>query len=741
MSRRSPLRSLTVIIALIACRDSTGPSVPNSVALQSAVPGTSVVGTTLTVAMKVADARGKGVHDMRLKFVTTAGDGSVSPEIVTTDGDGVARADWTIGQTAGTNTLIATMDLPFHEDTVTVTGTASAAVAATIVPHVTRIPSGSTSATVKGSLVDQFGNSTSGSVVFTSRNPGLVKIDSLTGAVTVVSGTGTTYIVVSGSSFRDSSYVIVLGPGDPPCTGLSTKASLGVGEVMTTGFTDNATCIAATTTTAEYALVPYFDSSVPSANTAVFLRAFNVKNPSTFADIRRAGMPTVGGLTTRQTLGATFEGRLDAAARHELPPRAAAARAWYSGRIATRKSASLNVVVPKAGDRMTLNTNATAEGFCSDPQWRTGRVVAVTQRAVVVADTANPTGGFTDAEYAAYGAAFDTISYPLDVANFGEPTDIDNNGGRIIIFFSHAVNEADQRPIGFFNVRDLLPRSGSAFGSCSTSNVAELINLWVPDNITPKAFVASKIVETMSHEFQHLINGARRLYINKSAALMEERWLNEGLSHIAEELTFYRVSGLTPGQNIGSSAVSSTTTAQIFNTYAKDNFDRLTYYLTSPESQSPVATGDEDDDFGTRGAIWSYLRYVADQRFAQTERLFWSKLVNSNTAGLQNLYDVIGTDARSLMRDWTLAIFLDDLSLGVSAKYQMSSWNYRQIASYPPFTRFFNSNGALSVSLSAGGTAFARFAVSANNDAYVSAGGTSGTQLPPHVLLALVRTK
>ena len=93
------------------------------------------------------------------------------------------------------------------------------------------------------------------------------------------------------------------------------------------------------------------------------------------------------------------------------------------------------------------------------------------------------------------------------------------------------------------------------------------------------------------------------------------------------------------------------------------------------------------------------------------------------------------------MRDWTLAIFLDDLSLGVSAKYQMSSWNYRQIASYPPFTRFFNSNGALSVSLSAGGTAFARFAVSANNDAYVSAGGTSGKQLPPHVLLALVRTK
>src|SRR5205807_6994145 len=89
------------------------------------------------------------------------------------------------------------------------------------------------------------------------------------------------------------------------------------------------------------------------------------------------------------------------------------------------------------------------------------------------------------------------------------------------------------------------------FGSCPGSNVAELINLFVPDNVTPKPVVAARIVETMSHEFQHLINAARRLCINKSAAISEERWLNEGLSHIAEELTFYKESGLSPRQNIG----------------------------------------------------------------------------------------------------------------------------------------------------------------------------------------------
>ncbi|HEY6218850.1 MAG TPA: hypothetical protein VIV65_02265, partial [Gemmatimonadaceae bacterium] len=359
------------------------------------------------------------------------------------------------------------------------------------------------------------------------------------------------------------------------------------------------------------------------------------------------------------------------------------------------------------------------------------------------ADTANPANGFSDAEYAAYGAAFDTVSYLVDVANFGEPTDIDNNGSRVILFFTHAVNENGAGVLGFFFGRDLLPKVGE-FGSCPGSNVGEIVNLFVPDNVTPKSYVTTKIVGTLSHEFQHLINAARRLYINKSAAISEERWLNEGLSHIAEELTFYRASGLTPRQNIGSAALASGSPATAFSLYGTDNISRLREYIRSPDTQSPIGVDDNDDDFGTRGAIWSYLRYVADQRFSQTESTLWAKLVNSNSAGLQNLYDVVGSDARAMMHDWTLAILLDDFATGVAAKYQMPSWNYRQVASpygltlkWSPLT----NNATTTVTLQAGGTSFARFATSANVDAYVTAGGISGTGLPPHVLLALVRTK
>jgi hypothetical protein len=69
-----------------------------------------------------------------------------------------------------------------------------------------------------------------------------------------------------------------------------------------------------------------------------------------------------------------------------------------------------------------------------------GKVVAITNKAVVIADTANPAGGFTDAEYQSIGVTFDTLVDPVDRAAFGAPSDIDNNG-RVLIFFTRAVNE------------------------------------------------------------------------------------------------------------------------------------------------------------------------------------------------------------------------------------------------------------------------------------------------------------
>ena len=75
-----------------------------------------------------------------------------------------------------------------------------------------------------------------------------------------------------------------------------------------------------------------------------------------------------------------------------------------------------------------MQLNANALDFCDNPQLRTGRVAAITDKAIVVADTSNPAGGFTDAEYQSIGVTFDTLVDPVDRAAFGAPSDIDNNG-------------------------------------------------------------------------------------------------------------------------------------------------------------------------------------------------------------------------------------------------------------------------------------------------------------------------
>jgi hypothetical protein len=133
----------------------------------------------------------------------------------------------------------------------------------------------------------------------------------------------------------------------------------------------------------------------------------------------------------------------------------------------------------------------------------------------------------------------------------------------------------------------------------------------------------------------------------------------------------------------------------------------------------------------------------SNHRGSADQTSFWFNLVNSNETGVTNLNQVLGSDARLLMRDWTLGVLLDDLVPGVDPKYQQPSWNYRvAVGGYPLSAPSLPTAGAATpFTLNAGGTVFARFGVDANQEAYVSAAGSAGAALPKNVLLALVRTK
>jgi hypothetical protein len=418
--------------------------------------------------------------------------------------------------------------------------------------------------------------------------------------------------------------------------------------------------------------------------------------------------------------------------------------------------------IPEPGSLVSYNVNTASS--CSNPDFRTGRVVAVTQRAIVVADTANPRGPgtFTDDEYRGFGEKFDDLIWPAMIQNFGEPHDVDGNN-RVVIFFTRAVNELTPRNQdwyvgGFFFARDLFPRTEQqGFQACTGSNFAEMFYMLVPDpqgvvngNVRLKERELQRTNGVLAHEFQHLINASRRLYVVRAGGSNwnEETWLNEGLSHIAEELTGYADGPLSPRQNIDADALRNSPEAQsAFFQYQYSNLGLFARYLQAPESHTLIGP----DSLQTRGAAWAFLRYAVDRRVPSgAQQGFWRGLIDSNTTGVANLRAALGSDPFSWINDWLVSVYGSDALPGLDARYGFASWNLRSIypslrtgqgqqvyPAYPLHTRTL-AGGTQSVSVRTGSAAYFRFGVAGGQNAELNVTGGSSTS---PLRLTVLRTR
>ncbi|MGH7619820.1 MAG: hypothetical protein ACREPM_21615, partial [Gemmatimonadaceae bacterium] len=450
---------------------------------------------------------------------------------------------------------------------------------------------------------------------------------------------------------------------------------------------------------------------------------------------------------------AQFDAMLRETARRELTPLIPAARAQ---RLlgAAYNAIPGNVTV---GTLVTLNANSF--NACTNVKSRVARVAGISNTAIVVADTANPAGGFTDAEYQSFATVFDTLINPLDVANFGQPSDIDGNG-KIIIFFTKEVNALTPKTStdgfvgGSFFERDLFPLvTQNNLTGCAGSNVAEMFYMLVPDPNGAysiphtKDYVSSVTPGTLAHEYQHLINASRRLFVN-NASSFEDGWLNEGLSHIAEELAFYKVSGLSPRQNINVNQLTANTAiTNYFFQYFGGNLSRFEIFLGQP-AQTSVYAG--NDSLQTRGATWSLLRYLADQRNAPDADT-WQRLVNTTLTGKANLANVFGADYMTQIGNWAISIFSDDDGV-TDQRFTQPSWNMRSIfpqiadangnavGRYPLAVLPLSDAAPVRTSVFAGGAAYIRFGVSSGSQASVD-WTSAGLPVSPLMQISIMRTK
>lgn len=426
------------------------------------------------------------------------------------------------------------------------------------------------------------------------------------------------------------------------------------------------------------------------------------------------------------------------------------------GRMRTRPGAlrphsnfrsTLGELTVSVGEEVQLNTSTVEGQACEAIDLRTGRVEAVTRHAVIVGDLGNPAGGFTRADYQRFGEEIDRLVYPTLVENFGEPTDLDEND-RIVVFFTRAVNEmtepgGNSYVAGFFYGRDVLP-----VDLCSASNGGEMFYILAPDPFAEASHIAHELDDvresalgTIGHELQHLINFSRRVWINDSAEV-EAGWLDEGLSHIAEELLFYAEAGIEPRSNFAESDLDGATVTAI-NRYGVQNLVRFGLYLSDVTASSAIS---EQLGLETRGAAWAYLRYLLDHSGADDAQLLY-QLVNSQVAGLDNLEAVFARDPMEALRLWGVSNFTDDyLRAPESPELQQPSWHFRSLlgqlfGSYPLQVQPFGAGSSEQLDLRAGSSGYLRFQADLGEYARVRASSGAGSAPGDALRVTVVRTR
>ena len=218
---------------------------------------------------------------------------------------------------------------------------------------------------------------------------------------------------------------------------------------------------------------------------------------------------------------------------------------------------------------------------------------------------------------------------------------------------------------GFFFGGDIDPRFRTAY------NNGEIFYALVPDSLGTLSCphkasdVKLLIPGTFVHEFQHMISYNQHVLVRRTSA--EELWLNEGLSHYAEERG-------------GRAFLPDTVT---FCRYARGDLSDAVLYWGNLGSHPLVDTSGVGG-LAERGAGWLFVRYLADQ-YAQGaggglagQDAFTRKLDNTALTGAANVAAQTNDMFAAVLGRWALAQWVSDLpGFTAPAALTYTSWAFR----------------------------------------------------------------
>jgi hypothetical protein len=345
------------------------------------------------------------------------------------------------------------------------------------------------------------------------------------------------------------------------------------------------------------------------------------------------------------------------------------------------------------GDTIAVRVT-TGDGTCNTYDSVTTIVTAVGAKGIWLEDVENPSGGYTSNDYETLSQQFDDIIYPVDTAQFGGPSDADDNG-RIVMVITRRVNERGS--LGFTTSCDFGARSQSNLGS----NEGEYFYGEAPD---PNGELGDEIAledalawspAISAHELVHVIQISGRAAAGGSFPSI---WIAEGQATLGEEVVGYAAEGRVPGQNLPLEVALNWDDTTSFDWYSDQIVDLGLYFGWAPTDADANIHLDEaphectwlDNDNGgpcfegreAYGVPWSLLRWLSDQygqSYGGGEAGLHQDIVRGSINGFALLEQLVEQPIETLLAQWAATLYVDDRLDGVNPTLEMTSWDLYDI--------------------------------------------------------------
>ncbi len=383
-------------------------------------------------------------------------------------------------------------------------------------------------------------------------------------------------------------------------------------------------------------------------------------------------------------------------------------RARPAGRIdrASRGLAAAASDVPRVGDPLTIKSAVVPGGGvqCTANTPIASTVRTVGEHFIIVEDN-RLAGRFTEEDYAGLDRELDEFIAPVSHEYFGEPDDLDGNQ-RVIVFFTGEVNrisepESGRVVIGFHWIGNLFDRE-----DCPASNEAEIVWLIGPDpdaefGIEISADFVKRVARSLvAHEYQHLLNASQRLGGQRGRDTWgnADLWVNEGLSHVAEEVTGFYRQGLGVRRNYGyTEIIAGDPDLVAFRDFFEGNLENAHAYLSAPTDFNPLALDNSTLDFATRGWGYLFVRWFGDRYgpagpagivAGSGEAALYRELAAGGPDflfGYENFLraaEVVGGETTTwgdILAEYFAVPAADDANAALPGGVQLSTWNWPRL--------------------------------------------------------------